>query len=601
MKLDINNLPKMFDRAAKCHQTGDLLEARRLYRSILRAIPDQFETLHSLGLLEAQRGRHKEALHFIKQALNVNSQSAEANSNPGCVYLEINRAEEALACFDKALVISPAYLDAIFNRGNALRELGRHEAALVSYDEALSIDPQHFSALVNKSNLLRDLDRYEKALVSLERAHEIQPDAPGVFVNLGIIQRKLSRYEDALLSYSKALAINPDYADALYGLGNVLQDLGRHEAALTSYDKALAIKPAYAGALSSRGVSLQYLNRHDEAVASFKAALVVDPNYVEAHWNLSLIRLNAGQFREGWEEYEWRWRHYKAEARRYDFAPWNGDASQPRRLLLWAEQGIGDEIIYASMLADLVSSPLSITLEAEPRIVSLFQRSFPQVTVVPRQNPPGLDPADFDCQTPFAGLGRWLRPSFESFPRHAGYLQPDPSRVAAYRSRLRERAPRATRVIGISWKSLNADFGSFKTMKLTDWAGILRQPNVRCVDLQYGDTAGERGLLAAQTGMYLEHLPELDLFNDLEGLTALCAACDLVITGSNVTAHVAGALGRPVWLLTPQAKGRIWYWFSGRSDSPWYPSLRLFTQQKPGSWQEVLAEVARELAAFIQT
>lgn len=196
-------------------------------------------------------------------------------------------------------------------------------------------------------------------------------------------------------------------------------------------------------------------------------------------------------------------------------------------------------------------------------------------------------------------LSRWLRCSFESFPRHRGYLKAEPSRVQSYRRSLLEDSRGADYIVGISWHSSNQEFGSLKSVALRDWRGILQVPGVRFVDLQYGDTAAERSLIEEQAGVRIEHLPDLDLYHDLEGLAALCAAGDLVITVSNVTAHVAGALGSPTWVLLPKANGRLWYWFAGRPDSPWYPSMRMFTQQTPGSWREVLDDVARELAAFV--
>jgi hypothetical protein len=261
---------------------------------------------------------------------------------------------------------------------------------------------------------------------------------------------------------------------------------------------------------------------------------------------------------------------------------------------LWAEQGIGDQILHGSMIADLASSALAVTLEVDRRLVPLFRRSFPRVTLVPYKTPPAAGAGDHDCQAPLGSLGRWLRPSFESFPRRS-FLEPDPRRRDEYRHRLTgERT-----VVGISWKSANREFGPHKSMALRDWLPILRVPCLRFVDLQYGDTASERRDAEQHAGARIEHLPDLDLHGDLDGLAALCAACDLVITTSNVTAHVAGALGRPVWQMVPTGIGRLWYWFSNRADSPWYPGMRLFDQTAPGRWRETLGAVARELAAFV--
>jgi ADP-heptose:LPS heptosyltransferase len=263
---------------------------------------------------------------------------------------------------------------------------------------------------------------------------------------------------------------------------------------------------------------------------------------------------------------------------------------------LWGEQGIGDQIIYGSMIGELLSTPLTVTLEVDQRLVPVYRRSFPGFSVVPQQRSPTANPDTYDRQAPLASLGRRLRPSFESFPRRA-FLKPDPPRVDEYRRRL---AGGQAAVVGVAWRSANREFGSFKSTDLGDWLEILKVPHTRFVDLQYGDTASERESLERETGARIEHLPDLDLTEDLDGLAALCAACDLVVTVSNVTAHVAGAVGRPVWLIAPKGNGRFWYWFRNRSDSPWYPAMRIFDQVLAGSWRETLNAVARELAAFVR-
>ena len=306
--------------------------------------------------------------------------------------------------------------------------------------------------------------------------------------------------------------------------------------------------------------------------------------------------LTRGDFAEGWPAYEWRWREKGAEAKRYDFTPWAVERTPGRRLLLWGEQGLGDEILYSSMLGELAAAGTEITLEIDPRLGALMQRSFPGVRVVARTDPPRVDPATFDCQSPLGNLGRWLRPSFDAFPKHGGYLRADTGRADLFAERLRRPGP--GKVVGISWSSANRDIGVEKSSALVDWAQLLRAPGIRFVNLQYGDTAEAREALRQRHDPGITHLDDVDLRNDIEGLAALCDACDLIITVSNVTAHMAGALGKPVWLLAPRAKGRIWYWFSGRGDSPWYPSMRIFTQETPGDWQQVLGRVAQELTAF---
>ena len=580
---------------AQLRQQGRLAEAIDACRRALESAPGDALAWNELAHALRLQGQMPEARAAAERALQFDPGLAAAWFNLGAVLVAQGETARGIESYRKALGFKPDFAEAWSNLGGVLGAQGRSQEEIDAYRRALAINPQLAPVWSNLAEALRTAGEADEATAACRRAVALDPGFAAAWHNLGNALFDAGKHEESRQACEQALQLAPRFAAARSALGNALQGLGRLDEALRAHHQALEIDPGSAELHFNLGVALKYCGRITDAIASYRRGLVLDPGNAEAHWNLGLALLTAGELREGWDEYEWRWRRRKPEAIRYDFAAWNGDVSQPSRLLVWAEQGIGDEIIYASMLADLAASPLRITLEADPRLVSLLQRALPQITVIPRRDPPALDRADYDFEVPLASLGRWLRPAFASFPCHAGFLQPDPSQVAAYRNRLRELAPGATRIIGISWRSKNVEFGSFKSMQLLDWAGLLRDPQACYVDLQYGDTTAERALLAAQTGVRLEHLPGLDLFNDIEGLAAVCAACDLVITVSNVTTHIAGALGRPVWQLTAKAKGRIWYWFSERSDSPWYPSLRLFTQRTPGNWQEVLADVAREL------
>ncbi len=581
-------------------QQGRFAEAVDACRRALESAPGDALAWNELAHALRLQGQLAEARSAAERALQLDPGLARAWFNLGAVATAQGEPARGIESYRKALGLNPEFAEAWSNLGGVLGAQGRGKEEIDSYRRALAINPQLAPVWSNLGEALRTAGELDEAAAACRRAAALDPGFAAAWHNLGNVLFDAGKHEESRQACEQALQLAPRFAAAWSTLGNALQGLGRLDGALRAHHQALEIDPGSAELHFNLGVALKYCGRITEAVACYRRGLALDPGNAEAHWNLGLALLTAGELREGWDEYEWRWRRRKAEAKRYDFAAWNGDVSQPSRLLVWAEQGIGDEIIYASMLADLAASPLRISLEADPRLVSLFQRALPHIAVIPRSDPPAIDRVDYDFEVPLASLGRWLRPSFASFPRHEIFLRPDPPQVAAYRRRLRELAPGATKIIGVSWRSKNVEFGSFKSLQLLDWAELLRDPQACYVDLQYGDTTAERGMLAAQTGLRLEHLPELDLFNDIEGLAAVCAACDLVITVSNVTTHIAGALGRPVWQLTAKAKGRIWYWFSDRHDSPWYPSLRLFTQQTPGSWVEVMADVARELAAFVR-
>jgi hypothetical protein len=280
--------------------------------------------------------------------------------------------------------------------------------------------------------------------------------------------------------------------------------------------------------------------------------------------------------------------------RAYTQPRWSGERLDGT-LLVWGEQGLGDEILHASMVSDLIARTPSIVLEVEPRLVALFARSFPALRVVALGTE--LYAGRFEAQEPLGSLGRRFRLRWEDFPRREhGHLVADAAPAQALRRRL---AGDGRAVIGISWVSKAPTGGASKSAKLADFAALLRVPGCRFVDLQYGDTAAERAALARELGITVERLPDIDNTNDIDGLAALMTACDAVVTVSNTTAHLAGALGRPTWVMVPHGHARIWYWFHDRDVSPWYPRTRVHRQRSGEPWAEVVASVATDVSALV--
>lgn len=586
-------------RAKALREEGKLAEAVETCRRGLERAPGNALAWSEMAHALRWQGKLDDALSAAAKAIELAPDLATAWFNLGAVQGEQGDVARGIESYRKALELQPAFAEAWSNLGDALGTTGDNAGEIEAYLRAIGSNPRLAPVWSNLGNALREDGWHVEAVSACRRALELDPDFAAGWNNLGNALLDTGQHEAAVAACESALRLAPGLAEAWSTLGAALHALGRHDDAIRAHRKAIEINPGAAHHHYSLGLALQHCGRGEEAIASYRRALAADPNHAQAHWDMSVALLESGELAEGWKEYEWRWRRRHAEARRYGFSAWDGDASKPRRLLLWAEQGVGDQILYGSMIPDLVSSRVGITLEVDPRLAPLFQRSFPGITVIPQRDPPAANPAGYDCQASLGSLGRWLRPSLEGFPRHPGYLKPDPLRAGEYRARLLGAQPAP--LVGISWKSANREFGRYKSLSLNDWAGILQVPHVHFVDLQYGETASERERAERQAGARIEHLPEVDLYNDLEGLAALCAACDLVITASNVTAHVAGALGRPVWLLVPKANGRHWYWFSGRTGSPWYPSMRIFTQQTAGDWSGVLEAVAGELAAFIKS
>jgi tetratricopeptide (TPR) repeat protein len=573
----------------RCQQ-GEIAAGIDLVQRAIALAPDHARAHGLLGMALSSAGRYQEALKSLDRAIALGSTDAYGSRADALVAL--GRLAEAVESFDHALARDSGSVTDWCNRGATLIDLGRASEAAESFARALALAPDFAEAHYNHGNALAQLDRHAEAIASYERALAIKPDYVDALNNRANTLDRLGRLPEALESVDAALARAPDHVGALVTRGVLLRKLRRSAEALASCERALALSPENIDALTVRADLLIDLERFDEAITALDWIVALKPDDVAAKWNKSVVCLGLGRFREGWPLYEHRWAGAKGLVpRAYEGPRWNGERVDGT-LLIWGEQGLGDEILHASMLPDVVARTPSIVLEVEPRLAPLFARSFPSIKVIGCR--PELHAGRIDAQEPIGGLGRVLRMAWNDFPRRErGYLVADAARTQALRQRLAD----GRFLIGLSWVSKAPVGGQSKSARLADFAALLRLAGCRFVDLQYGDTSEERAALARELGITVERLPDIDNTNDLDGLAALMCACDAVVTVSNTTAHLAGALGRPTWVMVPHGFARIWYWFHDRSSSPWYPRVEVRRQQSGQPWADVVASVAREVSA----
>ncbi|HIN20755.1 MAG TPA: tetratricopeptide repeat protein, partial [Rhodospirillales bacterium] len=400
------------------------------------------------------------------------------------------------------------------------------------------------------------------------------------------------RLGEAAASYRKALSVDPDYAEAHTSLGTVLKAMGRLEDAAASHEKAIRLKPDLAEAHSNLGSVRQEQGRLGEAAASYRKALTIKPDYPELHFDLGIVHLLMGDFDNGWREYNWRWRMQDFSSRRaeYDKPLWDGGDLGGKRLLVWSEQGIGDEIMFAGLIPDLIERGIDVILESEPRLVPLFARSFPPVTCIAK----GGANQPFDFHIPTGGLGQVLRPSLGSFPDPAPYLVADPELRTTLRDRYHNQGAGA--LVGLAWHSASPYAGRESSLTLPELHPLLETPEVTFVNLQYGDTADQRSAFARETGIDIVHDDQVDQMADMDAFASQVAAMDLVVSIDNSAAQLAGALGVPTWGLLRAVP--FWLWGMNGDDSIWYPSMRLFRQSRPGDWNGVIKRVCRALGEW---
>jgi len=485
-----------------------------------------------------------------------------------------------------------------FEDAAAHHQAGRLAKAEKAYRKAIALNGDFFEAHVNLGVVLQARGKLEDAEKSYARAIALNDSVPEIHYALGTVLSDLGRAADAGASHQRALELNPVYVEALNGLAIAQEKQGNAEGAVLTFERALDLNPGFAEAQNNLGNLYHRQGQAGDATAAFRRAVTTNPDYAEAHRNLGQALLLGGDLTEGWAEYQWRWRcrDFPSQFRAFPYALWAGEDLGGKTLLVWGEQGVGDEVHFAGQIPDLLDAGANVVLECEHRLVALFRRSFPGATCVARKTPP--DPATgqgIDFHIPSGDLGRWLRPDIGAFPDRGAYLVADQERIGKLKDQYRDGTK--DRLIGVAWTSKNPEIGADKSMSLSDWRPLADISGVRFIDLQYGDTAAERQVFQDQTGMTIHSDDAVDQLTDLDAFAAQISAMDLVISVSNTTVHFAGALGVPTWVLLNRVP--LSCWMQDREDCPWHPSVRLFRQTEAGQWGDVIDRVKEALEKFV--
>ncbi len=451
------------------------------------------------------------------------------------------------------------------------------------YQAALRCDPRHAPALHLYGLLQHQLGDSLGAATSIQQALVLEPNLAAAHNDLGIVLRALGRLPDAVASYQRALALAPAFADAHFNLGNAFKELGQPEEAVNCYIRADALKPGLPDVPTNCGAALRELNRLDEAGQCYAEALRRQADYPEARWNRGVIRLLRGEFTSGWEDYEWRWRvpGLLPAIPKLPQPEWDGGELRGRTILLHAEQGFGDTLQFIRYAPLLAARGATVLVQCQPALVTLLA-TVPGVSGVFAD---GATLPQFDTHAPLLSLPRLCGTTLENIPHAVPYLAGPRGRVA-----LPPPAPGKTRRIGFAWAGNPANGADRqRSMTLADWLPLFAPAPATFYSLQCGPRAAELQTLPSG-------LPVHDLSSQLTDFAPTASAIqelDLVITVDTSVAHLAGALGRPVWTLLSFAA--CWRWLLHRTDSPWYPRMRLFRQPEPGNWRSVVEEVRRAL------
>ena len=618
---DTHNPPTTVDRwlgAAFAHQrAGRTAEAERNCRLILSVEPGHAQTLHLLGLIEHQQGHIEVAIEHLRAAIAHNRRDPAFHHNLGNILGECDRKAEALTCYERALALAPNSVDTLYNLGNtchelghieqavghferalrlrpdaielhnnlgsALQDLGRLDEAILCYRHALALRPDAVDVLDNLAGALRENGQLEEARTSYNRALALKPDRIESHIGLGLVLREMGRVQDAVIHYERALACAPDNAETHINLGVALVELSRPVEASSHYRRALAVQPDRAETYNNLGIALERQDRYAEALDCYERALRLRPDYAEAHFNRAHALLVTGNFEAGWQEYEWRFAVARYD-RNFDRPLWSGEALAERTILIHAEQGFGDTLQFVRYVPLVAERGGRIVLEVPRPLVSLVGT----VAGLPRVVAAGDQLPEFDCHCPLLSLPRIFKTRLATIPDAVPYLSVPVEVSAAWTERV---AGLSGLNAGIVWSGSLVGVVDRRPIDLRFLQPLLQAPGVNWFSLQVGEHSRDINLL--------EGLAITDLSPWLVDFAATAAAVsqlDLVITIDTSVAHLAGALGRPTWVLLPY--NCDWRWLRRRDDSPWYPTARLFRQKQPGDWAGVVGDVGAALAQF---
>jgi tetratricopeptide (TPR) repeat protein len=582
----------LLSKAMECINLSNLDTAKLYLNQASKFHPKNPEVLSLLGITAGLGGNYIEALNYFEQLIKLIPKSAIAFSNKGNALQGLKRYEDALICYEKAISLEPTYHEAFSNKGNALQELKRYEDALICYDKALCLEPTYHEAFSNKGNALQELNRYEDALICYDKALSLCPNYHEALRNKGHALQELGCYDEALICYDMALSLKPTYHEAYINKAYVLKVVKNYDEALKNYDNALALNKNSAVALSGKGSVNIDLRQLSEAREFYKHALAIDSDDKNANYGLGHLDLSQLNFSDGWRGYEYRWL-----LEEFDSLPlvttkpgWLG-AAQQGSLLVWSEQGLGDQILYSSMLHELSQFPQKKIVSLNKKLLPIFKRSYPDYDFIDTEQAVLQD--CYDEQIPIGSLGKIFRNTLQDFQKaHNPYIFDDAIRTESIKSRF---VFSNTITCGISWGTINKKLRDDKSIPIQDLYPILKMNNIEFVNLQYGNVTASLLQVKEKLDKEIINLKEIDLFNDVDGALSIIAACDIVVTSSNTTAHLAGALGKETLLLLPYSVGKFWYWHAIDGKSIWYPSVRVFEQEQQGDWSAPVNAVKQYL------
>ncbi|WP_293057088.1 tetratricopeptide repeat protein, partial [Okeania sp. SIO2B3] len=575
-------LRKKFHLAYQYYQQKNFIEAEKICRIILAEKPQDFDVLHLLAVLENLAGRNEVAIQLLNQVINLHPNSSQAYSNLAKLMKKEGCLEEAIAHYQTAISLETNDSSNYSNLGNILKDEGRLEEAIAHYQKAISLEPNDSSNYSNLGNILKNEGRLEEAIAHYQKAISLEPNNSTNYSNLGLIFLEKGEIDSAIINYENSRKINPENSQTNLNLGVAWKKKGDLSKASTYYQQAINLQPDYAQAYNNLGSILQEEGNLNESIFYYQKAIELEPDFPAAHLNLSLVLLLLGDLKSGFQEYNWRWQVEKYVSLIQPEKLWDGSNLVGKTILIYAEQGYGDTIQFIRYLPLVKQQGGQIILVCQKPLVKLLEKI------------PGIDKCieekinlvDLDVHAPLLELPRIFGTTLDNIPPPIQNLNIPHTKLIKL-----EYPAGIFLKVGIVWATrVDSQTYAQRSCKLTDFQSILDITGITFYSLQ--KEPGEDIQL-------LETLPIFNLssqLNDFADTAGIITQLDLVITVDTAVAHLAGTLGKPVWILLPFVPD--WRWMLDRNDSPWYPTARLFRQPKIGDWHSVFIQVKQALIEF---
>jgi len=587
------DLAETYNNLANCYKKNNLQEKAILfYKKAIQINPNFLDAHLNFGELLSEMGEISEAIKIHIKAIKINPNFYMIYFKLGILLSNNKNVSEAIKQFKRSIELQPDFLDGYIKLGLELQGIKKYTEALASFHTALTIQPKHAGVLNNIGLILQHDGRQNEAIEHFKAAISIDSSYSDALNNLGVSYRNLGQLPESLSTFNQAISYNPNSISYYSNKALVLIDLGKLDDALAVYDHALSINPNSPEILMYKGHCLRDLGATEKAIKLYDKALTFSSNPAEIQFSKSLAHILNKDFSKGFSLNLWKWSIPKNKLMlpKTEKLMWNGEEN--KKIFIWADQGLGDEIMYSSFFSLLDEISKKLIIQCDERLIPLFKRSFgKEIEYVSRTQ--HVNDNLYDVHFPNSALPHiFINKFYQNTHVSNSYFHASQERALQLRTQILSQGKQ--KIVGLNWNTASSLSNShFRNISLAQLAESCANPKIKFISLQYGDVAHEIAALRKKLDIDILEIPNLDCFHDIDGLASAIKACDYVVSIDNATAHMAGALGVETKLLLPF--NRDWRWGIEGSTSYWYPSMTLFRQASIGCWKDVLLELKNHL------